>query len=299
MRVSERMRYDVVQNRVNNTKDANANALERLSTQKDVRKLSDNPVRATEVIRLRDQIRDITQFQKNIDYSKGLLEMTESSIEKITSGLIRAKELAVGMANDSNNGDNRKISAAEVKEILDEVIQTANSTYKGRFIFSGFRNDSPALSLDGDYLGDDGALFLQISPEDFRQINIPGRWIFEATDQERQRGHFNLVHALELLHAGLEHNDKDSLHKAMTELDHHLEKSTASRATVGSLSGSLAAALQRLESESTIMRKTLSEAEDADIFDATSEFRKTESMLQATLMSSTKLLQPSLLNFLQ
>ena len=299
MRVSERMRYDVVQNRVNNTKDANANALERLSTQKDVRKLSDNPVRATEVIRLRDQIRDITQFQKNIDYSKGLLEMTESSIEKITSGLIRAKELAVGMANDSNNGDNRKISAAEVKEIIDEVIQTANSTYKGRFIFSGFRNDSPALSLDGDYLGDDGALFLQISPEDFRQINIPGRWIFEATDQERQRGHFNLVHALELLHAGLEHNDKDSLHKAMTELDHHLEKSTASRATVGSLSGSLAAALQRLESESTIMRKTLSEAEDADIFDATSEFRKTESMLQATLMSSTKLLQPSLLNFLQ
>ena len=299
MRVSERMRYDVVQNRVNNTKDANANALERLSTQKDVRKLSDNPVRATEVIRLRDQIRDITQFQKNIDYSKGLLEMTESSIEKITSGLIRAKELAVGMANDSNNGDNRKISAAEVKEIIDEVIQTANSTYKGRFIFSGFRNDSPALSLDGDYLGDDGALFLQISPEDFRQINIPGRWIFEATDQERQRGHFNLVHALELLHAGLEHNDKDSLHKAMTELDHHLEKSTASRATVGSLSGSLAAALQRLESESTIMRKTLSDAEDADIFDATSEFRKTESMLQATLMSSTKLLQPSLLNFLQ
>jgi flagellar hook-associated protein 3 FlgL len=299
MRVSERMRYDVVQNRVNNTKEANSNALERLSTQKDIRKLSDNPIRATEVIRLRDQMRDITQFQKNIEYSRGLLEMTESSIERITNGLIRAKELAVGMANDSNNGDNRKISAAEVKEIIDEVIQTANSSYKGRFIFSGFRNDSPALSLDGDYLGDDGALFLQISPEDFRQVNIPGRWIFEATDQERQNGHFNLIHALELLHTGLEQNDKDSLHKAMTELDHHLDRSTASRATVGSLSGSLAAALQRLESESTIVRKTLSENEDADIFDATSEFRKTESMLQATLMSSTKLLQPSLLNFLQ
>lgn len=299
MRVSERMRYDVVQDRINTTKETNANALERLSTQKDVRKLSDDPIKASDIIRHRDQFRSITQFQKNIEYSKGLLDLTEASLERITNGLVRAKELAVAMSNDSNDAKSRHATSAEIKEIIEEIVQTANSTYNGRYIFSGFRTDTPALSLEGDFLGDDGALFLQISPDDFRQVNMPGRYVFEANQDERTRGHFNMVHALELLHSGLVHNEKGAIHKAMAELDHQLEKTTSSRATVGGLAGSLTAAVSRLEGEGLHVRNTLSKKEDADIFDASSDFRRTESMLQATLMSSTKLLQPSLLNFLQ
>jgi flagellar hook-associated protein 3 FlgL len=299
MRVSERMRYDVVQDRINNTKETNANALERLSTQKDVRKLSDNPIKASDIIRYRDQFRSISQFQKNIEYSKGLLEITESSLERVTNGLVRAKELAVAMSNDSNDAGSRHATSAEIKEIIDEIVQTANSTFNGRYIFSGFRNDTPALSLDGDFLGDDGALFLQISPDDFRQVNMPGRYVFEANQEERNQGHFNMIDSLELLYAGLVHNEKEAIHKAMSELDHQLEKATSSRATVGGLAGSLSAALGRLEGDGLHVRNTLSKTEDADIFDASSDFRRTESMLQATLMSSTKLLQPSLLNFLQ
>lgn len=299
MRVSERMRYDVVQDRINSSKETNANALERLSTQKDVRKLSDDPIKASDIIRHRDQYRSISQFQKNIEYSKGLLEVTEASLERITNGLVRAKELAVAMSNDSNDAKSRAATSAEIKEIIEEVVQTANSTFNGRYIFSGFRSDSPALSLDGDFLGDDGALFLQISPDDFRQVNMPGRYVFEANQGERSQGHFNMVHALELLHSGLTHNEKGAIHRAMSELDHQLDKATSSRATVGGLAGSLSAALGRLEGEGLHVRNTLSKKEDADIFDASSDFRRTESMLQATLMSSTKLLQPSLLNFLQ
>ena len=143
MRVSERMRYDVVQDRINNTKETNANALERLSTQKDVRKLSDDPIKASDIIKYRDQFRSISQFQKNIEYSKGLLEVTEASLERVTNGLVRAKELAVAMSNDSNDAKSRQATSAEIKEIIDEIIQTANSTFNGRYIFSGFRNDTP------------------------------------------------------------------------------------------------------------------------------------------------------------
>jgi flagellar hook-associated protein 3 FlgL len=46
-------------------------------------------------------------------------------------------------------------------------------------------------------------------------------------------------------------------------------------------------------------KKQLSGVEDADMYDATSEFKRTETALQSTLQASTKLLQPSLLNFMQ
>ena len=56
MRVSERMRYDLVNQRVHDAKTSNAHAMDRLSSQKEVQKLSDNPIGAAQIIRYRDQI---------------------------------------------------------------------------------------------------------------------------------------------------------------------------------------------------------------------------------------------------
>lgn len=299
MRVSERMRYDTVEKRVHSAKTQNATAMDRLSSQKDVRKLSDNPIGATQIIRYRDSISDSMQFQKNIEYSKGLLERSETALQSVGDNLIRAKELAIGMANDTYDARSREASALEIREIMDEVVQLANTSFNGRYIFSGFRNQTPPLSLDGDFLGDDGALFLQVSPGDFRQVNVGGRGIFEATPDEREQGHFNMIHTLEMLYEGMMANDKDAIRASMGELDHQMEKTTSSHATVGALWNTLNHTADRLNAEETVQRTSLSKVQDTDIYDATSEFKRTETVLQSTLMASTKLLQPSLLNFLQ
>ncbi|TWW09419.1 hypothetical protein E3A20_14480, partial [Planctomyces bekefii] len=139
----------------------------------------------------------------------------------------------------------------------------------------------------------------QVSPGDFRQINISGRKLFEATHDERENGHFNMIHALEMLYDGMMTDNKDSIRKAMGELDHQLEKTTSSHATVGALWNTLENTGSRLNAEETSLRARLSKSQDADYYDATSEFKRTETVLQSTLMASTKLLQPSLFNFLQ
>lgn len=299
MRVSERMRFDIVQNRVHEAKGRNAEAMEKLSSQKEVTLLSDDPTKATQIIRLRDTITDVVQFQKNIDYSKGLLDVTENSLDRMSTSLIRAKELAIGMANDTNDAKAKEATSREIREIMNEVVQIANTTFKGKYIFGGFRNQTPPLSLDGDFLGDDGQLFLQVSTGDFRQVNLPGRYLFEASPDDRQNGHFNMVHSLEVLFDGMAANDKNSIHRAMAELDHQIEKTTSTQATVGSQWNSLKSAADRLALEEVSLRANLSKVQDADFYNATSEFKRTETTLQSTLMASTKLLQPSLLNFLQ
>lgn len=299
MRISERMRYDLVEKRVHDGKEANATAMDRLSSQKEVRKLSDNPVAATQIIRFRDNIEDVRQHQKNIEYSKGLLERSENALQSITDNLIRAKELAVAMSNDSYDAQSREATSREIREVMDEIVQLANTSFNGRYIFAGFRNQTPPLSLEGDYLGDDGRLFMQVSNGDFRQVAVPGRDLFEANPDERAKGHFNMLHTLEVLYEGLTGNDKTAIHTAMNELDFQLEKTTSHHATVGAMWNSLNDTNQRLGSEETLLRGRLSKVQDTDFYDATAEFRRTETVLQSTLLSSTKLLQPSLLNFLQ
>lgn len=299
MRVSERMRYETVQGRVERAKDANRRQMDRLSSQKDILDISSNPLGASRAIKLRDRIENLRQYQKNIDFSRGFVETTEKALGMITDNLVRAKELAVGMANDTYDEQARQIAAREIREIVEEISLIGNTTFSGRYVFGGFRSSTPPVSIDGDYLGDDGAIFLQISPDSFRQINIPARDLFEASPDDRLKGHFNLLTTTEILHDGLNENDKDAIHKAITELDFQLEKVTSFQATVGGIAKSLNDTQSRLESDEISERGVLSKTEDTDLYDAAAEFKRTESVLQSTMLASTKLLQPSLLNFLQ
>src|SRR4051812_10545271 len=122
MRVSEKLRYDTVEARVNDAKEANAHEMDRLASNKDIMKLSDGPVRAKQAIRYRDQISDLGQFQKNIEFSKGLLTSSETAVAGISDNLIRLKELAIGMANDTNDGKSRDATSREVREIMEEIV---------------------------------------------------------------------------------------------------------------------------------------------------------------------------------
>lgn len=299
MRVSEKLRYDSVESRVEKAKDANAHEMERLSSNKDIMKLSDGPLRAKQGIRFRDQISDLGQFQKNIEFSKGLLERSESALSGIGDNLVRLKELAIAMANDTYDKQSRDATSREVREVMEEIVQLGNSTFNGRYIFGGFRNQTPPVNLEGDYLGDDGALFLQISKNNFRQVNLQARNLFEPPADDRSHGHYNMLQAVTNFYEGLVNNDKTAIRAAITELDFHMERTTSYQATVGGMWKSLSDASSRLGGEEVQARAGLSKAEDADIYDATSQFKRTEATLQGTLMASSKMLQPSLLNFLQ
>ena len=54
-----------------------------------------------------------------------------------------------------------------------------------------------------------------------------------------------------------------------------------------------------VEISNDLSKGELSKTEDVDMFKASSDFKQTEAILQSTLMASNKLLQPSLMNFLQ
>lgn len=299
MRVSEKLRYDTVENRVAQAKDANGAQMDRLASNKDIMKLSDGPLRAKQAIRYRDQISDLGQFQKNIEFSKGLLTSSESALAGIGDNLIRLKELAIGMANATYDKQSRDATSREVREVMEEIVQLGNTTFNGRYVFGGFRNQTPPLNLEGDYMGDDGALFLQISNNNFRQVNLQARNLFEPPPEDRSRGHYNMLQATTLFYEGLVNNDQTMIRKAITELDFHMEKTTSYQATIGGMWKSLGDAASRLSGEEVQAKAGLSKAEDADIYDATSQFKRTEATLQGTLMASSKMLQPSLLNFLQ
>jgi flagellar hook-associated protein 3 FlgL len=299
MRVSERQRFQTAVDRIERAKQNNSSALNMLSTQKRINAIHDDPVGTARVIKQKARIECNETFQRNIMFTKGFLETSETALSGIGDRLIRAKELAIAMANDNYGPESREATSREVSEIVNEVVQLANSSYNGRYVFSGFRTDTPALSMDGDFLGDDGGIFIPVEDANYKQINVPGRFLFGPTEEELKAGHFNLLTSLSALKDGLHENDKQAIYRSIDELGHQLDKVTSFQAVIGSTFKAISGTQERLESERVAQATNLSGLEDADMYQATSDFKRTETVLQSTLLASNKLLQPSLLNFMQ
>ncbi|MBC7533560.1 MAG: flagellar hook-associated protein FlgL [Oligoflexus sp.] len=299
MRVSDKQRYDQANHRMNEAKTENANNLEQLSTQKRVTRVSDDPVAVGQILRRRNQLSNIDQYTKNIEFTKGYIDRTESSLQGIHDYLIRAKELAVNLSNGTYAQNSREAAGLEVGEIVQGVVSLANSQYNNRYVFGGFRTQTPPVTGDGQFTGDDGAVFLQVETGNFRQINLQARGLFEPNADERAKGHFGMVETLALLRDSLKDNDIHGIRKAMDELDFQMDKTTSSQSVLGATYNAVDETSKRLELNNELTHEDLSRLEDADVYKATTDFKKSEAVLQSTLMASNKLLQPSLLNFLQ
>lgn len=299
VRVTEKQRYDLVNRRVGQSKHDNEKALETLSTQRRINDLADEPIGFANSLKMSKRIGDLGQFDRNIEYTKGFLERSEAAIFNISDNLIRAKELAVAMSNDTNGPDSLEATAKEIAEVMKEVIMLGNSQFNDRFIFSGMRTETPTLNEDGEYLGDDGRILIPVDRQTYKPINVTGRDLFDVTPEQRAKGHMGMVESLKVLYDGLINNDRDMIFRANDEIDYQIGKTTNFQASIGAITNSLASLQKNHELGRERMIEGRSKIVDADMFQATSDFKRTEAVLQSTLLASTKLLQPSLLNFMQ
>jgi flagellar hook-associated protein 3 FlgL len=119
-----------------------------------------------------------------------------------------------------------------------------------------------------------------------------------APAQEEPTG-VDLFRVLKDLSISLRTNDKAGVQDTLNQLDDGLNQVVLTRSQVGSRSTVLDNFMQTLEKAKVDNQISISQLEDADIFSTVSDITKTENTLQATLQTSGKLIQPSLLDFIK
>jgi flagellar hook-associated protein 3 FlgL len=109
----------------------------------------------------------------------------------------------------------------------------------------------------------------------------------------------NLFSVMKGLLISLRANDKQGVQESLNSLDQGLSQVVLARSQVGSRSSVLENYSQTLDKSKVDSQAAISQLEDADIFKTVSDINKTESTLQATLQTSGKLIEKSLLDFLR
>lgn len=122
-----------------------------VATGKRIHKPSDDPVGISRSLKIRADIRELDQHRKNVEDSLSWLETTELATKNMGEAVHRIRELTVQASNGVLTEEETFKIQNEVKELKSQIIGLSNTTYAGKYIFSGKNSDTPLLDNDGNY----------------------------------------------------------------------------------------------------------------------------------------------------
>lgn len=168
MRISTQGQYLQSLAAMLNQQAALAETQQQVATGRRYATAADDPVSASRELDLDRSLSRLDQLQQNVGVANHRLSLEDATLGDVTHTLQRVRELAVLINSDSNDGS-RDIVVQELDELLNHLVQTANSSDgEGGYLFSGFGSDGQPFVRDGNnvqYRGDQGQRFLQIGPE--------------------------------------------------------------------------------------------------------------------------------------
>ena len=165
-------------------------AQEQVATGRRINRPSDAPLDAAQAHRLHTYTAQLRQYQRNLDEAQARLEFASSSIQELSDIFIEARQIALRAADSATDPSERRTLATAVNQLLDGLLQRANTSWGGRYIFAGTADDTvPFEGQIGDsgyienvvYRGNDGRIELQVGPQMRVQVNEPGTEVFTAT----------------------------------------------------------------------------------------------------------------------
>ncbi len=193
-RVSSNMMGDNLINITNRNSSRMIELQSKISSGKKNRLPRDNPVEVSHTIMYKRALFEIGQYEKNVDDGISRLKVADSALGEATNILQRIRELGVQGANGIYTKEDRKKIADEINELFEELVNIANSKYKGKAIFAGndtledpFKVHKTYNKYAGkeiiervDYYGDIGNQNREIGQGDIVSINAPGNEVFWA-----------------------------------------------------------------------------------------------------------------------
>jgi flagellar hook-associated protein 3 FlgL len=184
MRVSTSQIYDIATISMRNSQNAVIKTQEQIATGKRILTPADDPVAATTILQIKEELARTQQYNKNIDIAENNLALEETTLKGVMTLVQRMQELAVAAGNTAvmTSADYQAL-AAEVESRIQELTSLQNTrNASGQYIFSGYQGDVQPFTVDGagqvTYHGDEGQLRLQASSTVTVAVSDSGRRLF-------------------------------------------------------------------------------------------------------------------------
>ncbi len=303
MRITQNMMSNVFIGNLRRQTEAMLQRNEQIASQKRINRPSDDPAGMGRVLAGRSTLASIAQYTDNIKQGTSRLEISENTLSLVDNLVQQARRTAEANSGDGVTAEERQLAAANVKEIYDQVLQLANSTYGGQYLFSGDQTDTAPFTRDAAYTatyhGDAGVARIPIADGVQVTIDADGRRYF----QDRANGGVDIFDQLQDLITGLENSNTTAgtaqIQATIDPLtDAHVQIMNK-RAEYGPKLARLQATKDHWSTVKASVEAAIGRDEDADVAQAIIELKNLQTAYESTLAAASNILQTGLANFLK
>lgn len=274
---------------------------------------SDAPVNAAKSIRYKSSISKVEQYKTNVEDANEVLKATETALDSYNTILGRAKELASQAANATYGENDMLAIREEVEQLRAEAIRIANTEYNGKYLFSGYKVDQKLLNDDGTYNIDvitkdgiyqENGVDVEKNAETINydvgyggklQVNILGPDVFGKAKVGEKPG---VIGVFDQLITGLGSNNKALITEAEKGIDSYQQIELDATADIGARMNRLELTQNRLTNNLSNLEEAQSLNDDIDYAEVITKWASEQSVYNAALMTGSKIIQKSLIDFL-
>lgn len=280
---------------------------------------SDDPTATKSVLTINTTLDKLNSYVKNMQTAQNELDVLDDTFTSITKSLDSANDIAVQAANGTYSNtdmDNMKI---QVDQILQNVLDLANTQYNGIYIFSGTSTSTQTFVTDADgnitYQGtpSTGAYQrnVQISDGVSVAINTTGDTLFgsytaaqgestplDLSDDVPASG-TGIIGNLKALSAALGSHDKTAVKATLSGFETGQDTVSAARTKFSGVTKRFQMTDSSIDTTVTNLKSYRSQLQDVDLAQAATELSSAKLALEASMSVSSKIMENlSLLNYL-
>jgi flagellar hook-associated protein 3 len=278
---------------------------EKLATGRNINRPSDDPVGITYALRYRSDLAVNDRYQSNVDSATSWLDFNDTMLSQVGDVIKRAKELAV----QGSSGTNPQVAldniANEMEQLKKQIVDISNSQFKGKYIFNGqFTDQMPydPSQNPSNVVTDNGSVNYIVNTGVQLDVNLIGSEVFgypPAGVTAPKNEDDNLFHVLDQMITALRSGDHEGVNGQIQHLETRYNKVLTQQAEVGARVNRIELIEDRLKDLNVNLQTLQSKTEDADMEELIIKAKVNESVYQASLSVGSKVIQPTLVDFLR
>lgn len=268
---------------------------DQMSSGSKVRYPSDDAVLATRSSNLESRLRELGQYERNVNYVESLVNGYDTAIQQVSELYQRLRELLVQAANGTLTAQQRKAIAEEIEQIKRQLVQIANTQVGSDYIFAGLDGSRPPVNENGDIVVNPDALKSRTTVV----LGYPLEYGVTVRDIFVTDGNQSVFSLIDMSLKALERNDAKFLSEVALAGVNYLEKAVSNNiAKVGAVQRTVEAASSRIKDLNNFMTEHLSKERDVDLTEAVTELSMKQAVLNAALKSAANLLRNTLVDYI-
>jgi len=276
-----------------------ATAQEQLAGGKRINRPSDDPIGAAAVIEIRTSQASLGQFERNVKIADSSLSVADGALDSYDRLLDRTRSLLSQGVSGFTGDRGRDAIATEIDGLNQAILNIANLSSDGQYVFGGTRQNEPPFDPTTAALSPNPTspqlIQIELAAPPIT-VGVTADFIFSSADGTV----FDVLRAaaLALRGTGDPAADEATLKTALQQLGTFAEQSSTARTTLGTSLNAVEVTRDRISRDSLSLEEKAQEVESADFAKSATDLVESERALEAILQTGARTGRRSLLDFL-